>query len=68
MYYRVDLERVQQIERNGGEQIQQKPAPDVVERHLPRIVHNLAALADVGRSKVEYNICTSARTRALNMM
>jgi len=56
------LKRVQQVERNGGKQIEQEPASDIVERHLPGIVHNLATFTDVRRSKVEYNICATTTT------
>jgi len=64
--YRVDLECVEQVERYGGQQIEQEPSSDVVERYLSRVVDDLAALADVRRTKVEDYICTSAHDSYMN--
>ena len=64
--YRVDLECVEQVERYGGQQIEQEPPSDVVERYLSRVVHDLAALADVRRTKVEDYICTSTHASYMN--
>ena len=46
----------QQIERDGGHQIDDEPAPEVVDSDLGRRAHHLVVLTHIGGAKVYQNV------------
>ncbi len=55
--HRVDLEGVEQVEGNGGEQVEDEPALEVVERDEARLVRHLPAFTHVRRAEIEDDVC-----------
>lgn len=55
--YRLYFECVEDIERNGGEEIEHKPSSNVVESYLPRTVDDLARFTDKRRPKIQHDVC-----------
>ena len=56
----TDLVRVraeeEEVEGDGRDQVDDEPAPEVVDRDLGRLTHNLVVLADVGRPEVDQDV------------
>lgn len=46
----------QQVEGNGGHQVDQEPAPEVVHRYLARVRHHLVVRVDVRRAEVDEDV------------
>jgi hypothetical protein len=53
---RVHLKCIEEIEGDGGQQVEQEPSADVVERYQPRIVNHLPALAYIRCAEIEDDI------------
>ena len=51
--YRIDLESVEQVEGDGGKEVEEEPTPHVVDGDLLGLVHHLAVLVDVRRTEVQ---------------
>lgn len=54
--YHADVEGVEQIEGQGGDQVHEEPRGDVVDADGAGVVNHLAGGAHVGGSKVQHDI------------
>ncbi len=54
--HHADIEGIEQIKGQGGNQIHKQPGCDVVNADGARVVHNLTGRAHVGGSEVQHNI------------
>ena len=53
----MDLKGIEKVKGYSGQQVEQEPAFDVVNGDQFGVVHDLAALTDVGRPEVEDDVC-----------
>ena len=52
-----ELTGVEEVERKGGDEVEDEPAAQVLLRDLPRAGHDLALLVHERRSEVQDYIC-----------
>ena len=57
VWYRINLESVEQVEGDGSEQVEQEPPPHVVDGDLLGLVHDLAVLVHIRCPEVQNYIC-----------
>jgi len=60
--YRIDLEGVEKVEGNSGEEVEQKPTADVVDGNQLELRDHLTAVAYIRRPKVEDYVCNGEPT------
>ena len=54
--YHADFEGIEQVKRQSGHQVDDKPRGQVMDAYLSSVKNDLAGLADIRRAKIEDDI------------
>lgn len=61
--HHADVESIQQVKGQGGDEVNKEPGGDVMNADGAGVVHNLTRCAHEGGSKVQHNVCRGRQRR-----
>lgn len=67
--HHADVESIEQVKRQGCDEVDKQPGGNVVNADGARVIHHLARRAHKGGPEVQHYVCGGARrTAAVNML
>lgn len=55
--YHTDIEGIEQVKGQSGDQVHKQPGRDIVDANGAGVIHNLARGAHVGGPEIQHDIC-----------